>query len=300
MREGSVLNGLHVLRLLIAMMLCAFPVIAAEDLVVVLSSDSIAYEKALEGFREEFQKPVRVFILSDGQPDIPADTRVVVAIGGKAALYTYPKKAALIYCLAPGILIRSDQHPGPRIKVQTSPRPSVWLPRLREIQPMVKRLAVFWLSDSVQNALQEGQKTAAELGIEIRSERLKRIEELPERLRAIRGQVDAMWLPPDPLIITPQTLAMLKEFSWSNRVPMYVPMESLVEKGAVAALSSNFKEIGSLSASLARHVQSGALAVDSAVEYPARVHVTLHQTAANQVGLKISEKVLQSAERIVP
>src|SRR5688572_19803327 len=79
---------------------------AEAPLVVVLSSNSGPYKEAFQGFQEAFGQTVPVLVMTQGDPQVPRHTRVIVAIGGKAALYpNYPPNARLIYALAPGIRI---------------------------------------------------------------------------------------------------------------------------------------------------------------------------------------------------
>src|SRR5258708_7625278 len=70
-----------------------------EAIVVVLSSNLKPYQEALNGVKKEFDGNIPTFVLSNGEPEIPRETKVVIAIGGKAALYSYPDRARLIYCL---------------------------------------------------------------------------------------------------------------------------------------------------------------------------------------------------------
>jgi len=73
----------------------------AEEVVAVLSSDSGPYLEALAGVRETIGQPVSVVHLAKGEKTPRAN--VVIAIGGKAAVSTYPADATLIYCVAPAL-----------------------------------------------------------------------------------------------------------------------------------------------------------------------------------------------------
>ena len=55
---------------------------AAQEVVVVLSSELDPYLQAYDGFKETFGNPVPVVSLSAGRPEIGLNTRVVVAFGG--------------------------------------------------------------------------------------------------------------------------------------------------------------------------------------------------------------------------
>ena len=272
----------------------------ADDVIAVLSSESPAYQEALAGFQEGYGRPVPIFTLS--KEDIPSkvSAKVIVAFGSKAAAHPYPQSAALIYCLSPSVFVGPEQHSGPRIRVYVAPRPEVLLSRLKEIQPNLKRLAVFDILSSppAVNYFRELQRLARTKNIEVRLEYLTRVEELPDRLRSLTGKMDAVWLPPDPLLITPGAFAIVREFSHSNNVPLYVPIDSLVDKGATACIGSSFREMGRTAGRLAAKAVAGNLESVEAV-YPDQTDLTLNLTAAAQSGLAISPEVVRKADRVV-
>src|SRR5687768_1758525 len=89
--------------LLIAVLTLAPARAEAADVVVLLASDRLPYQQALDGFTREFGKSVSVVKLKGQAETLPSDTRVVVALGGKAALQRIPEDAMLVYGMAPGV-----------------------------------------------------------------------------------------------------------------------------------------------------------------------------------------------------
>lgn len=272
----------------------------AEDVIAVLSSDSPAYREALAGFEEGYGHPVPTFTLSKEDIQPPGSPKVIVAFGSKAATHPYPQDSTLIYCLSPSVFVGPEQHSGPRIRVYVAPRAEILLSRLRQIQPNLRRLVVFdvFSSPSAVNYFQNLQRLARANDIEVRVEYLTRVEELPDRLRSLAGKMDAVWLPPDPLLITPSAFAIVREFSRSNSVPLYVPVDSLVDKGATACVSSSFREMGHAAGQIAAKAVAGNLGNIETV-YPDRTDLTLNLIAAAQSGLTIPPAVVQKADRVV-
>ena len=129
-------------------------------------------------------------------------------------------------------------------------------------------------------------------GVRVWSERVSGIEDLPDGLRTmLRQGVDAVWLPPDPVLINARSFSIFREFSRSNDVPLYVPASSLLDRGATASISCGIDEIGRMAAQLARAVQSGD--VPSEVVYPERVLFRVNKDAAQNVGLEIDRDSLK-------
>ena len=273
---------------------------AADDraVVVVLSSKSGPYQQALQGFQRTFGQAARTYALSEGDPKISPETKVIVAIGGKAAVHAYQAGRTLIYCLAPGTKVASDQYDGRLLKIHTSPSVALTIGWFKEIQPSLKRLAILWNGDSIRDYF--GQKTniSDRFGVELVSDRIQSNDSLPDHLRALKGNADAIWLPPDPAIVTAENFATIREFSIANGIPFYAPSEGLVDQGAVAAVSASFEDIGALAGEYARDALSGTLPEGDSV-FPEKAHATLNVSAAKACGLRLSPELEKKADRVI-
>jgi putative ABC transport system substrate-binding protein len=172
---------------------------------------------------------------------------------------------------------------------------------LREIQPNLRRLGAFWISPepAIQDYFETLKFAAKAHGVELKADVLTREEELPSRLRSMVGQVDALWLPPDPMLITPSSFSIIKEFSLSNNIPLYVPLDSLVDKGATASIASRFREIGRTVGLTAARVVAGRASHDENI-YSDKYFMVLNLTSAKQTGLDIPAEVVKRADRVVP
>jgi len=294
-RALSVLSGL--LIIFAGWFRC--PSAIAQEVVAVLSSDSPPYEEALAGFQETYGHSVPTFRLSNDEPRIPGSAKIIVTFGGKAAFYPYAQGTTLIYALAPGILVTPEQHAGPLVKVRIMASAESLISRLKEVQPNMKRLAVLWISPTFGGHLRELQEPAQAHGISLLSERMNAADELPSVLRALKGRADAFWMEPDPSLITPGWFATAQEFARSNNIPMYVPVDSLVDKGASAAVSCSYRENGRTTGRLAVQAVAGQLK-DGEVRSIENCSLSLNLTAAAQSGLTISADVIKKADRVLP
>jgi ABC-type uncharacterized transport system substrate-binding protein len=272
----------------------------AEGVAVVLSSESGPYEEALAGFRESFLEPFTTFVLSKGNPDFPESTRLIVAIGGKAALHPYETRdVPLIYCVAPGVYVKPNQHPGRRIKVFATPQSRPLLEKLQELQPGLRRLGSFGIAETSFDYNAELGAEGRQMGVTLLSERLKSVDELPDRLRALKGHVDAIWIPPDPLLITPQSFSVMRQFALDNAIPLYVSIDGLAEKGASASVSVSYREMGRKAGVLAAQALSGSTE-EPDVAYGDHVLVTINAGSVAQSGHSIPAEVLKKADRVIP
>lgn len=270
-----------------------------EGVVVVLSSESGPYQEALAGFRESFGAPARIFVLSKGDPDIPKSTRLIVAIGGKAAVYPYKNgKIPLVYCVAPGVYVDPEKHPGPLLKVYVSPPPRVLLQKLRELQPGLRRLGALWVGESIITYGQMLKQEGEGLGVTVLMKRLESLDELPDVLRAMKGHVDSFWISPDPLLITPQSFHVMRQFSLDNAIPLFVSIDGLADQGAAASVSVAFREMGRKAGSLVTQALTGPANQLNAA-YGDRVTLTVNAASAAESGLTLQPEVLKNVDRVI-
>ena len=258
--------------------------VVAQSVTAVLSSDLGPYLEAFKGFQDAFGEPVRQINLKTDVFDPNNISDIVVAFGGKAALETYPDGTFVIYCLAPGVQLENSN----AIKIPMLPSASDVLDHLQIVQPNLRRLATIWASDAQADYLSELGVFAKRAGITLISERVTSPDDLPERLRKVlRDGVNGMWLPPDPVLINARSFSVFKAFSWSNNVPLYVPTAGLVDKGAVAAISSGFGNIGRTAGDVARRALSDRPRENEI--YPLKVEFRVNSNSADQAGLKLNQ-----------
>lgn len=280
---------------LLTLVLCLWSSAAgAEPVVAVLSSNSGVYNEALAAFTAAYGSTVPVYDFGRGRPDLEPDTRVVVTFGGKAATARWPDQAALIYAAAPGTEIPPRRRSGITIPISMVPAPRTLLTRLRALQPGLRRLAVLCSGHTMVEFHRSLKSEGEKLGVTVLIERLSP-DELPDRLRALDGRMDAVWLPPDPLFITEDSFATLRVFSKIQRIPLYVPTSGLVARGATASVGYDLRAMGTWAGRAARAVLAGRSASEIAALEP---ELAVHRDAARDVGLELSTATLLRAATV--
>lgn len=242
----------------------------------VLSSASGYYLDTYHAFRAAYPGEVHLYDLSKGQ--VPADAGLVVAFGGLAASYGgYDQRARLVYCLAPGL-------PAPRSRraqaVAMVPEPASVPAAVLSLQPDLRRLAVLWASADY-GAYVSSVAAAAGPGLEVVAVRVEDPDGLPAALRGLRG-AGAVWLLPDPVLVTQDTFKLLHDFARGNKLPFYAPTENLARDGdpPAAALYVNFTDIGRAAAAAA------AGGAGRSVIYPGKARLYVNREEAAFFGLK--------------
>lgn len=271
---------------------------AGDEVVAVLSSAGGAYIEAFSAFQAEYGEAVPVFDASVEAPRLPAGARTVVAFGGKAASIKYPPGLELVYAIAPGAFISTERGGARTVKIAMLPEFRMVLSRLKAIQPDLERLTAFWMSPGFADYAQSFGEAGAAAGIRVTPVRVKKQEDLPELLRSGLKDMQAFWLPPDPLLISPETLLIFREFSWNNGIPMYASTKGLAREGACASVGVSFAESGAAAARAVRALNGGPAA--PAVIFPTRTELTLNATAAKKCGVTYPEGILREADYLFP
>lgn len=282
----------------LALMFAAAGPLSAGDTVAVLSDTSGVYMEAFSAFQKGYGKKVPYFDVSKKRPVIPSGTRTVVAFGSRAAAQYYPPDVNLVYTMAPGFVTRRTTAKASTVKISMLTSPDIFLARLREIQPSMKSLRVFWRAAGYSGLPAEYAAAAARAGLDVSVVKVKRDEELPDMLRAAIGRTDAFWLPPDPLLISELTLSIFLKFSQSSGVPMYVSTRGLAEKGACASIGIGFAQLGESVGAAVKELHGGKKI--PRVIYPERYQLTLNGTAAKYCGLDFPPEVISAADHYFP
>lgn len=274
------------LLLLLATVAAAAP--AVPEVVAVLSGAPGPYQDAFEGFIKEFGREVPTVRLPEQVS--AAGAGVIVAFGGEASVQPYPDGATVISCLAPGLKTR-PRHRGPFVRVTMKPPARRLLAELRRLQPGLKRLAVLSRALDTGGYAAELRRAGAALGILILAPPVSGGGEVPGALRdAFKAGADAVWLAPDPSLVTPETFQTIKRFSWDNNLPFYAPSRGLAVAGAAAAVSVSPAEQGREAAILARRALAGERLPDFV--YPEKTELTVNLESAIKAGLDIRPEAL--------
>ena len=273
--------------------------LGAQEVVAVISSDLAPYREAYQGFETALALPVTQVNLQTGRPRIGRDSRVVVAFGGKAAMEEYPRDLTVIYCMAPGTTLNTDQRQGPTIRINMLPVAGKVVDALSDLQPSLRHLAVLWVTDTMTDYVTGLQQVGGEAGLEIAAERLRDPDQLPDSLRRLIGRkVEALWVPPDPLLINASSFAVLREFSRANKIPLYAATAGFAEEGAVAAVGVSFAQNGRTAAETVLAVLAGQKVAPEV--YPDECEITLNLGAAAEIGLHFSSGIQSRAHKIIP
>jgi len=260
--------------------------------VALIQSGALApYRQAAVAFSSAYRDPVSEFMLDEADPDgllrrIEA-TRpaVVVAVGLKAALFARDRlpRVPLVFCVVPNYE-RFDLTGGSIAGVSADVPPERDLAALRSAVPGVKRVGLLFGRGSGVPLARRARAAAEAAGIILIEAPIADLSDLHRVARDLIGKVDALWLPPDPTVATPEVFRALLDLSLAHRKPLLVFSESLVRSGALVAASPDYAWMGAQAAGLVRRIQNGERAGDIGVLPLRRTRVVLNPATARALG----------------
>ena len=217
--------------------------LSAAETIVILSSDLGPFQQALQGFNEEFSQSSRVFNLKQEAPELKGD-EIIVAFGGKAALYEYPDGVDLIYGMIPSSSVQPRVNSGSMVRVEMSPPADFLIAQTKIMNPQAEAIAVFNVQDAYSGFCENLERAAEKGGMKARVLSVKNDDELGRAMEEIAGKVQALWLVPDAMLLNLRTFDSLRGFCQANKIMLLVPTHILVSRGAAASISPDFSESG--------------------------------------------------------
>ncbi|MCP4809463.1 MAG: hypothetical protein GY884_29355, partial [Proteobacteria bacterium] len=117
--------------------------------------------------------------------------------------------------------------------------------------------------------------------------------------RDIRGELDALLLVRDPVVLTPENVRYLVDETRRQRVPMLSPTEVLVRIGALMCVAPDHELAGEQAARLVEQILSGTSADDLPAVDPMAWRVVLNDDTVRRLGLEIDGMMLDFVDEVV-
>ena len=295
----------HALRSLgVAAFLAAFTPVAshAAGVLVLRSSDLPVYAATARAFATAFHRPAAEISLAARDLDAVdgeiarARPDVVVAIGLRAASLAHERfpRVPLVYALVPA----PERHglAGPGVTgVSAEVVPALELEVLHSLAPDVRRVGVA-LGLGASDWIREASDAAERLELTLVVVTVNGVEQLGPRIRELATQSDALWLPADPTVATPEVFRLELAQSLSHRLPLLVFAPPLVNAGALAAAAPDLDWVGGRLADSVRRILAGERAGSIPATPIRRVHAVANLATARAIGRELPGAALGNAE----
>ncbi len=289
----------------------ALPAARAADTIAILRSDDLpAYDAPVEAFARAIGRPVRVYDLHGDKAaalrvaaELKADPPpAVLALGTKAAWTAareLPTTIPVVYAM-----VREPERYGVDginiTGVRMEVPPELVLAQLRLFAPEVNRLGILLSAQNSDPFVGQAIQAAKAAGYTVTARRVTSARDVQRQSTAMLQEVDAIWLLPDPLVITPANFHSLRGQAARARVPLLSYTESLVEAGALLCVAPDRDELGLRAAARMKLVlDEGATPGSLPPVVPEATRVVLNRDAADAAGLVIDPALMDFVDEVL-
>ncbi len=164
--------------------------------------------------------------------------------------------------------------------------------------PTIRSIGVIH-SDMTQNVVAEAVRVSKLLGLELVSLAVKSEHGVPKAMRSLAPKIDALWLVPDGMVVTRDSLKYLLLFTLEHNIPFMTFSSNFVKAGALLSLSVSNSSCGRQAARIAqRIIKNGAGTAKLSIVYPEHPKLAINLNTARNLNLAIPPAVLESATYI--
>ncbi len=290
--------------------LCSSPGHAG-DAVAILRSDSLpVYDAPIDAFTQALGLPIEVHDIrgererarriTDGLLEDPPPA--VLALGAKAAWAAHqslPTTIPIVYAQ-----VRDPDRYGLDgihiTGIRMEMPPEMVLAQFRLLAPNVQTIGFLLAAGNSDPAVGEAIAAAKDVGLIVRAQRVTSERDVRKTAAAMARTVDAIWLLPDPLVVSPSTFHFIRGQAARAHIPVLAYSETLVDAGALLCVAPDSQAIGVEAARVMRkilddNVTPGTLAPVA----PTRSRVVLNVDAQEAIRLRIDPMLMDFVDQTV-
>lgn len=283
---------------------------ASAEVAILKTSDVAAWRTTLDALRRA--APTHTFTEYDLRGDKAEADRVVASLKGKSgaivvgmgplaaqALREGAPELPLIFCMVqdPGSLglLSAPNTFGVSFTIPVKNQMAAF----RMVNPRGVRIGVIYSAEHGGRLVQEAVKAAPVVRLLLVERPVQSDREIPEALRTLlKGSeaVDALWIPPDPVLLNEETRRFLLSETLKAGRPVYSFSPALVGEGA---LVSNGPDMASVGAQLAELVGRAAAGEKGKGELMIpRAELVINRKIAEKLKIEVPPDALKAASRV--
>ena len=300
-RSGSILG---------CVLLVWSSVAGAAEVAVLKSSDAPAWRPALDALKQtaaghtlteydlrgDRAEADRVLGTLKGKPV------VVVAMGllaAQAAKEVAPEMP-LIYCMvqdpAKAGLAGGANITGVAFTVPVKNQ----LAAFRMVYPRGVKIGVIYSADNTGRMVQEALKASTVVRLNVVDRPVVADKDIPEAVRSLlKGDqaVDALWIPPDPILLGDEARRFVLSETLKAGKPVYTSLAALVAEGALVSSSPDMASIGEQAGDLVNRLAGGEKGGKIEMLIP-RAELIINKKIAEKLKIEIPADALKAATKV--
>jgi putative tryptophan/tyrosine transport system substrate-binding protein len=299
-RAGRSIAARAMVGLAVLLGLCTLSVseTLAMDIAILRSSDIAAYREAIAGLKTT--GPIgAIYTEYDVQGDLElgkklarklraSNASLVVAVGLKAALAAKIEivDIPIVYMMILDPLkhqLAADNMTGTLLEVPVDRQLKI----MRTFLPMLHQLGTLYdpakTSSRVKDAIRQATNSDFHLtGLPVESDK-----EMPQQLRTLLSDVEALWLMPDSTVLTNESVRFILESALARQIPVIGFSPEFTRLGALLSMSVNYGDVGRETGLLAKRILDGERTLPLAPVPIERLKITVNLKTAKFLGITL-------------
>ena len=179
---------------------------------------------------------------------------------------------------------------------------------LKEAAPSAIRVAFLSDPDDAPLGLKLTQDAAPRLGIKLHvtdvqaADRLQTWGEsdLRTALSAVaKEHPDALYVHPDPILLTQPSTKQIAEFAVTNRLPTMFAFRGFVDAGGLMSYGASLQDMGALVGGQIAKILGGTRPSELPVQQATRFELVINLKTARAIGLTIPPSLLARADKVI-
>ena len=290
------------MRLAVVVLLLLSSSVSRAGGVVAITDGRVAQYKEALAAAQTIVSGAVVVDLAAGDPSARVkelQPTVILAVGQRAlqAARAAAPETPVVHCMVLGAAAAGSRLvTGVRLEVA----PAELLASLTSVLPSAKRIGVIYDPKTLGWYLDEAEKAARGLGLTLVPKAVADARDVRGAADAIGGQIDVLWLWPDPRLINSEMFSVLLLSTIDRRVALVGFLDSFTQAGALASVAPDYREAGKRAGKLAAELLAKSAAARVPVPPPllSPGALTVNLKTAKQLGVEVPASALSRARQV--
>ena len=285
----------------ILLLLWAAGASAKPKVAVVMSRLIPPYQKALSGFKKEFDCDTTVFDLQKKRDleEISKEIKaskpdLVLAIGSNALKLSkkYLKKTPVIFTM----VLKPGKTPDNICGVSMTLPAKTHIEGLKLIAPNVKSVGIVFNPKHAGGRVDSFKKAAKALGLKAVTVAANSKKEAFSAIKLLASRVDSLWMVMDQDVVA--NFKLMLSLSIKEKVPLATFSYKYVEMGALLALAPKFEDLGEQAGQLAKKITGGTSPKKLGVVSPSNFYYSINVNTALKIGVGVPPEILKKDHKL--
>jgi putative ABC transport system substrate-binding protein len=275
----------------------------AMDIAILRSSDIPAYHEAVAGLKAT--GPIgAIYAEYDVQGDLElgkklarklraSNMSLVVAVGLKAALAAKVEipDVPIVYMMIQDPLnhqLTAANMTGTLLSVPVDRQ----LKFIRACLPTLHQLGILYAPANTSSWVKDAMQQAPISNFQLKALSVENEKEVPQQLRKLLSDVEALWLMPDSTVLTNESLRFILDSALAHHIPVIGFSPEFTRMGALLSISVNYGQVGRETGLLATRILDRELLLPLNPVPIERLKVTANLKTAKYLGMPFPKELM--------